>query len=230
MVGFLDMNLRDTGGVPRMEDLVPIWKPDREYKLIRIVGDVSAYSMWWLPVETKEGKSVRVPRVALEDEGTDPYSKIEGAQKSTHFYFNAFVREENNKLMVVRVPISVARELKKLSEMNKHGKGAKRKDFPLSDPDYGAEIHIRYDASAPGATKYGVQKGDHAPLTKKERKRTLHELEGLLKPLKRKEAEKDAAELMDRGKKEEKDAEAKPGKSKKGKHGKGDKRKGRKSK
>ena len=157
----------------------------------------------------------------------DPYRRIPNdVQTSVHFYANAIVRsvqdDEPKKkskpvkqerktgfkdkdsdtwtaIRVVRVPVSVARELKSLVSINKHknSKG-KLEAFDLSHEEFGANVHIRYDAEAPGATKYSVQKGDHAPLTKAEKDYLLWDISNLMKPKSFDDAKKDAEELAER--------------------------------
>ena len=221
---------------PRPEDLVQVFKFNKDWEEIRLVGDVWAYASHWITIYTNEGREVRVPRVALnfdrehgvfDETIPDPYQDITNdVQTSVHFYANAIVRsvqdDEPKKkskptkkelktgfkdkdsdtwtaIQVVRVPISVARELKSLVSINKHKNNKGNLEaFDLSHEKFGANVHIRYDAEAPGATKYSVQKGDHAPLTKAEKSYLRWDIANLMKPKSLKDAKKDAMELEER--------------------------------
>ena len=195
--GFLDLDLGG-GKEDRIEDLVPIVKFGREYQAIRLVGPVVAYVYHWIPVFKKDKSIVRIPRVALEDESKDPYRNIPGVETRKHWYSNCLVREDDNAIKVAKFPISVARELRSIVSMNVHkDEKGKKATYELAHEENGADVHIRFDQNAPGSAKYSVQKGDHTPLTKRERKRlrSLHDLEDLVVPKPLEEAKKDAEEI-----------------------------------
>ena len=167
----------------------------------------------------------------FDDTVTDPYMSMPNeVSTSVHYYVNAIVRDiqdeepkkkpkpskkeaktgvkEKNSdswtpVRVLRLPVSVARELRNLIGMNVHrtDKKSKPQSYELSHPEFGTNVHIRYDAQAPGTTKYGVQKGDHAPLTSKEKEYLVWDISDLMSPKTLEEAEKDAKELSQRAEK-----------------------------
>ena len=100
--GFKDMNVDSRE--PRVDDLVDLFKPHKQYEELRLVGDVYAYAQRWITIHTENNdRPVNVPRVALNfdrETGTfdetieDPYENLPNeVQTSTHYYVNAIVRQ-----------------------------------------------------------------------------------------------------------------------------------------
>lgn len=106
---------------PKIEDLVHIHKfpDDGKWHLHRLIGGIQSYCFWWLPLKTRAGKVVNIPKQALawdeinETDDTskpDPYRDAvmqlapmfpdEGKQRhrnapryQPHFYINTIPRE-----------------------------------------------------------------------------------------------------------------------------------------
>lgn len=145
---------------------------------------------------------------SFDDTIEDPYKDIPNPQRvSRSYYFTAIVRDlqddeprrapepsrEERKsgfkqmgskawtpVKAFRVPAGCGKLFQKLQTMNKHKVKGKVTACQVSDPEYGCDVFISYDADAPGAAKYNIQKGDHSPLTDDELKYLSWDLSNLM--------------------------------------------------
>lgn len=71
-----------------------------------------------------------------------------------------------------RLPATVRERMTEQQVTNtaKDPKSGEVRQWPLTHPRFGCDIHIKYDPDKPPANQYSVVKGDRAPLTKEERK------------------------------------------------------------
>ena len=142
-----------------------------------------------------------------------------GGRVDSHFYMNLIDREEQENepkktgktkeekksgfkdksssswtpVRVARFPKTVVEKIQKLQQMNKSGKG---KTHNISDPRYGIDIMVMYDAKADGASKWDVQlcndKDARKPLKEKEKNYLYWDIEEAINTVKNHETEEDA--------------------------------------
>lgn len=166
----------------------------------------------------------------------DPYKFLDNeVQTSKRYFVNAIVRElqENEPrkrtsptseeertgwkskdsrtwtpVRVLSIPSSAARSLQKLIGMNTYRmKSGKVVEKELSDPRFGCDIFISYDANEAGTSKYSVQKGDRTPLTDDEQGYLLWDLSNLMEAETPEEARADAQRLAEKNPKGENEDE-----------------------
>ena len=187
--GFLDFKMKDS--TPRIEDLVELHRFGPAFEEVRLAGDVREIVTHWITIYGKKtGKEVDIPRVAFDG---DPWSRPEFTNEKrtrTEYYCNAFVLDKSEtKPVVVRFPQGVARKIRELIPLNDGNE--------FSHPEKGCTILIRFDKGSPSPGQmYGIQKGSSHKLTKRQRKAKLWDLSKLGVPMKKSDAEKDAAELV----------------------------------
>jgi hypothetical protein len=92
-------------------------------------------------------------------------------------------------IRVLRIPQGLAGKLKSLVDLNKH----QGKKYELTDPDYGIDLSIMFDAKAKGFGDYQIQKEECTKLSNDE-KNYLHYRLDIMKP----ESLKDAREQWNR--------------------------------
>ncbi|QJT71188.1 hypothetical protein GR11A_00151 [Vibrio phage vB_VcorM_GR11A] len=135
----------------------------------------------------------------------DPYESIPNPQRvAKEHYVNVLVRDledsepKKNKptskekesgfkdksskswtpIRVLRVPPGLAGKLASLIALNKHKTKKGTEAFELSDPEFGCDVHVAYDESKSPSEKYSVQKADHSPLSKSEKKLLVWDILG----------------------------------------------------
>ena len=205
---FSDHEIPQTGGNkdPKPEDLVDLLKVKDEFTRVRIIGPVEKRIIGWIKIKGKNSKKkVRVPRVAPD--GENPYETLDDVQWGVHFFCNVIVRDLSKKVKhtkaevkeghllkaggdspvkVLRVPASVARTLKEVSQTTGHD---------IGDPDNGCDVSFKFDSTAPAASMWSVVKGDKSPLSKKEKQYLLWPVHKLWPMPSVKEAKADAKDL-----------------------------------
>lgn len=102
-----------------------------------------------------------------------------------------------------RVPAGCGKLFQKLQSMNKHKVKGKVQACQVSDPEFGCDVFISYDADAPGAAKYNIQKGDHTPLTDDELKYLSWDLSNLMEAESLEVAKREAAALASKNPEDE---------------------------
>lgn len=156
-------------------------KPN-EYMTIRLVGDYFVGAQHWIEFTNAQKKNKRFPEwcpnfdAEIEDFVSDrgcPYCEM-GIYAPKRYLSPVIVREiqeqggSQSPVKVARFGVGVARQISKIVDLNKHTVDGKKGTYPVDDPEHGCDIHLFYDPSAQGVSKYVVQKGDPAPLTQEE--------------------------------------------------------------
>lgn len=172
---------------------------------------------------------------SFDDTIEDPYKDIPNPQRvSRSYYFTAIVRDlqddeprrapepsrEERKsgfkqmgskawtpVKAFRVPAGCGKLFQKLQTMNKHKVKGKVTACQVSDPEFGCDVFISYDADAPGAAKYNIQKGDHSPLTDDELKYLSWDLSNLMEAETLEVAKREATALASKSPDVEEDEE-----------------------
>lgn len=104
-----------------------------------------------------------------------PHEKSEKKEKELlgegPFFFKKKGSASWTPVRVVEIRSMVADKLKNLTALNKHeGKDGVKKPRELSDPKYGRDVSLRFDADAKGPSKYDVNlEGKKTPLTDEEK-------------------------------------------------------------
>lgn len=83
-------------------------------------------------------------------------------------------------VQVLRMPNAIIRGIRELKELNVHEVDGDSQAFGMSHPKYGCDVLIKKDVKAASPSQmYSVQKGDHKPLNKEERKYLGYDLSDL---------------------------------------------------
>ncbi len=102
---------------------------------------------------------------------------------------------------VVKLTASMIREIKKLGGLNRHKdkKTGEKKAYSVSHPKYGCDISIQFDPNEKTASKkYTFQKGDPSPLSEEQQEYLVYQIEDMMKPDSKSEAQKDVKRWLEK--------------------------------
>lgn len=102
---------------------------------------------------------------------------------------------------VVRMPSTVVKSLQGLRGLNKH----KGSTYDITDPKYGADVHLSHDPSIDGAAQYKVQLAERAKLSQEEWDYLRYTIHGILQPETVEEAKEEVRKIKPRLWKDKKD-------------------------
>lgn len=110
-----------TGGdkAPRLDSLIDIWKPGKKYQAIRLIGGVSSFYQYWIPIKTKTGKITRIPKYCLDwnpdtesfDGENCPY-KASGLLRGKHVYLTNAIIRDLQEAKPAKLPLLTKAEIK----------------------------------------------------------------------------------------------------------------------
>ncbi len=126
------------------------------------------------------------------------------------------IKERGSKswtpVRVIRLTPSMIREIKKIGGLNRHKdkKTGEKKAFSVSHEKYGCDIMIEFNPDEKVASKkYAFQKGDASPLSDEQQEYLVYQIEDMIHPDKKKDAEKEVKRWLEKmGKKKSKDEES----------------------
>jgi hypothetical protein len=190
----------------RPSDLVEFVKLGEKYTQLRIVGETFMYGGHWVKTKKKDGTMAQFytpcsafdPETAKRDSTKDcPWCKHEEqaakgeslSRFSVDAYTNVIVRKaQRSRPEELDDPtdeesesgFKVIRGIRELKELNVHEVDGDSQAFGLSHPKYGCDFLLKKDVKAPSPSQmYSVQKGDHKPVNKEERKYLTYDLSDL---------------------------------------------------
>ena len=145
------------------------------------------------PLRTSKRYYVNCIVRSLQEE--QPKKAVKASKEERKSGFKTMESKAWTPIRVLSFPSSVARKLQALILMNKHKVGKKLMDFDLVDPEYGMDVYMRFNPEEAGSAMYDVQKGDHSPLTEKEKDYLMWDISNLMEPEPLEEAKKEAKQL-----------------------------------
>lgn len=120
------------------------------------------------------GKVVRAGKffysnAIVRDLQEDTPSKIKMTPEEKKSGFKNMESDSWTPVRVVKIPISLARKLKSLAELNKAKIDGQLQVVDLSDYEHGCDVQVKYDAKVENPTDmYQVQKDERTPITEDE--------------------------------------------------------------
>jgi len=162
------------------DDVEWVQFPDGKQILIRVVGDVEVLARHW--IKTLSGKTFPMwcPQLNSEEEKFDSKRPCpahddfdEKAQKV--LVGNCIVRSlqergDDNPVRGFMLPHAVNDDIVAITEIIKSDP---------ADPEKGVDLAVRYNSKTPGNKKWGIQRGDTTPLTKKEKAYNFYDFPNL---------------------------------------------------
>ena len=143
-----------------------VWRFTEDWRVVRLVGEMSSVFEFWIPILTNRGRRVSIPKICLcwdsekhRRAGTCPYCQAGLEGRPVHFT-NAIIRSlQNGRLAfsetaspvrVLKIPPRFHRLLENLRALNgRTNKSGKRKHFDLAHPRFGVDVQIKFKSGEP---------------------------------------------------------------------------------
>jgi hypothetical protein len=151
---------------------------DQQWHKLRFVGPLYMNAVHWFETKTKK----KFPVICVNyDSQTAGFTKMGGCpvcelQPKTNEdkniqklaprqngYIHAIVRETQS-FHPMRLPITAIIGIKKQQKLNKHTYNGVEYECDVTDPYYGQDVSMFYDAGAEAANRYAVSLSGHTPL------------------------------------------------------------------